>query len=165
MRFPIRPAREADAPAIIAVLNPIIAAGSLTIMDAPLTVAEQVAFMRGFPARGIFNVAACDEPGPQQGTVLGLQSIEPIDPADAGEIATFVSLDAHRRGVGRALTEATLAQAKRLGYRTIIATVRADNPRAIAFYQAQGFVPAGAAKHQPRNGGTLIDQVVMGRSM
>ncbi len=138
MVIEVREALFADAEGILQVLNPIIETGLYSAMKTPLTLAEQRAFLAGFTKRGVFIVAADGE------TLVGLQSIEPApgrsaDP-EIGEISTFVRLGSHRRGIGRALHAQTLLGAKARGYRTLIATIRADNPRALAYYRSLGFV-------------------------
>ncbi len=157
----IRSARPDDAPGIIAVLNPIIAAGGLTIMDQPLTLEDQRAFMRRFPERGVFNVAL-DQ---RSGTVLGLQSIEPFvesdDWPDHCEISTFIALDSLRRGIGRAITAQTLIEARAKDHRRILAHVRCDNPRALAFYQRIGFARIGHAVHHASGSGHAVPQFVL----
>jgi L-amino acid N-acyltransferase YncA len=154
----IRPATLADAPAIIEVLNPIIRLGDLTAMDQPLSVEAQVAWMRAFPPNGVFLVAACIDTG----RVLGLQDASPLPsgaPSLTAEVSTFVALNAQRLGIGRALTRATLLAAATLGLRTLTATIRADNPLALAFYQSQGFRIIGTIHNHARVRGALIDAV------
>ena len=75
-----------------------------------------------------------------------------------GEISTFVRLDSLRTGVGHALTEVTLAESTRLGYRTLRATVRADNAGALAFYENVGLVRRDTA-------GVAAERVVMERRL
>jgi RimJ/RimL family protein N-acetyltransferase len=58
------------------------------------------------------------------------------------------------RGVGRRLLEATLAQARRSGFKRIELDVHADNPRAIALYERAGFVREGIVRDA-----SLIDSV------
>jgi RimJ/RimL family protein N-acetyltransferase len=58
------------------------------------------------------------------------------------------------RGVGRRLLEATLAQARRSGFKRIELDVHADNPRAIALYEKAGFVREGIVRDA-----SLIDSV------
>ena len=102
--------------------------------------AEQVAFIRTLPQCAVYH-AAVDE----SGEVLGIQDVLPGE--GAGEISTFVRLDAHRRGIGRRLTPAALAAARARGFARVFATVRADNPGAVSFYESVGFRavrPAGA---------------------
>jgi ribosomal protein S18 acetylase RimI-like enzyme len=57
-------------------------------------------------------------------------------------------------GVGRRLLEATLAQARRAGFKGIELDVYADNPRAIALYEKAGFVREGIVRDA-----SLIDGV------
>jgi RimJ/RimL family protein N-acetyltransferase len=58
------------------------------------------------------------------------------------------------RSVGRRLLEATLAQARRSGFKRIELDVYADNPRAIALYEKAGFVREGIVRDA-----SLIDSV------
>lgn len=58
------------------------------------------------------------------------------------------------RGVGRRLLEATLAMARRAGFKRIELDVHADNQRAIALYEKAGFVGEGIVRDA-----SLIDSV------
>jgi len=49
MEYSIRKVTEEDASAIVALLNPIIAAGKYTVMDEELSVDDQNDFIRNFP--------------------------------------------------------------------------------------------------------------------
>jgi L-amino acid N-acyltransferase YncA len=162
MEFSIRTVREKDAKSIVELLNPIIQAGTYTIMDEQVSVDDQMDFIRGFPERGVFNVAVCND----SHKVLGLQDVQPISTGvnafrHVGEISTFVSLASHRKGIGRTLSQATFQAAKELGFIKICATVRADNPPAVAFYQSQGFRVIGTAQKHALVGGKYIDEVFM----
>src|SRR6187549_3971802 len=111
----IRAAREEDAAGIVALLNPIIDAGTFTTMDEQIAPETQVHFIRNFPARGVLNVAE----SPRDGRILGIQDVQPLSPLSAalfhlGEISTFVALDCRRSGIGSALMQATLAQASHI---------------------------------------------------
>lgn len=160
MRLRIRRAHEDDAGAMAAVLNPLIEAGIYTVLDALIAAAEQAAFIRDFPARGVFHVAIAED----DGQLLGLQDVMPVsrEPAFAHvrEISTFVALGAHRRGVGRSLCEATFRAAAAQGFRKISATIRADNPGAIAFYQRQGFRRIGIARQHALVRGRYVDEIL-----
>jgi len=130
----IRRAREHDSAAIIALLNPIIAAGIYTAMTDLVSVTDQQTFIQGLPERAIYNLAFVGE------GLVGMQDVLPhASETDVGEISTFVALDSHRRGVGQSLTDETTANADRLGYQTLRAIIRPDNTAAIAFYNRQGF--------------------------
>ncbi len=162
MEFSIRAAREEDAASIVELLNPIIQAGTYTIMNEQLSVDDQIDFIRGFPKRGVFNVAVCND----SQKVLGLQDVQPISTGvnafkHVGEISTFVSLASHRNGIGRSLSHATFKGAKEQGFLKISATIRADNPQAVSFYQSQGFSVIGIAKKHAFVRGNYIDEILM----
>ncbi len=164
MGFSVRAVREEDAASIVGLLNPLIQAGTYTVMDEPVSVDEQIDFIRGFPERGVFNVAVCDT----SGRLLGLQDVAPISPGSGafehvGVISTFVALGSHGRGIGRSLSEATFRAATRLGFVKISATIRADNPRAVSFYLSQGFRIVGTAQRHALIGGRYVDEVLAER--
>src|SRR5262245_32496846 len=69
----IRDVRIEDAEAIVAILNPIIAAGIYTALDTPISVEDEKAFIRRFPARGIFHVAM-----DATRRIVGFQDVEPF---------------------------------------------------------------------------------------
>jgi L-amino acid N-acyltransferase YncA len=135
MSLAIRPGRPEDAPAMAALLAPIVREGGLTAMPEP-TGPEAFAPLFDTPdPRRVLHVA---EAG---GRLLGFQWAEPYPalPPDIADMATFVALDAARRGVGRALFAATLPAARALGWRRLNAAVLATNPRGLAYYRAMGF--------------------------
>jgi L-amino acid N-acyltransferase YncA len=135
----VRPVAEADAPQIVTLLNEIIARGTFTAMDQEVTLEDQRAFIRRFPGRGVFHAAVTSD-----SQILGIEDVVPLAAASkvyahVGEISTFVRQDAQGKGVGRILSQATFQAACHNGFEKIMATVRGDNPRAIAFYRSQGF--------------------------
>ncbi len=161
MDFSIRGVREEDAASITELLRPIIRAGTYTIME-QASVDDQIDFIRGFPKRGVFNVAVCNA----SQKVLGLQDVRPMSTRSnvfkhVGEISTFVSLGSHRKGIGRSLSNATFQAAKELGFLKISAAIRADNPGAVSFYLSQGFRPIGTAQKHAFVGGKYIDEILM----
>ncbi len=150
----IRAAKLSDAPAISALLNKIIATKQFTILE-PLSAADQLEFMRAFPASGVFLVAE------ENNQILGLQDVSPSAIAGVGDIGTFVALNAQERGVGKALADATLLEARAKGYRKLMAMIRADNPRVIGFYGSLGFRIVGTLVQHVLAHGVLHDEVLM----
>ena len=152
MDLTIRPIAIADAAAVIAMLNPIILDGRYTSLVCPLSVMDEVEFIRSLPPNSICHVAVESKTK----VVVGIQDVLPqvVDFAatDVGEISTFVSLDFHRCGIGQRLSLKTFSAAKELGYKKLLATIRSDNSRAIEFYQSLGF----------RNLTTRVDPVIIG---
>jgi L-amino acid N-acyltransferase YncA len=160
----VREVRLDDAEALVAILNPIIAARAYTVLDEPFSVAAEADYIRGFPARGVFVVAeTC-------GGVVAMQSIEPFADYTAalrhvGVIGTFVALQARRRGLGSLLCAASASLARAKGFRKLLTYVRADNPAALAFYAEQGFRVVGTAVAQARIDGVFLDEVIIERQL
>ena len=162
MPIEIRQVRIDDAEQIVAILNPIIAAGTYTALDGPISVKDQRAFIEEFPERGIFHVAV----DRAERRVVGLQDVEPFAPAlrafdHVGGIGTFVDLSRRRSGIGRLLFQHTFAAAVAKDYEKLIAYVRADNPAALQAYLAQGFRVIGTASRHARINGRYVDEVLI----
>ncbi|HEX2356430.1 MAG TPA: ribosomal protein S18-alanine N-acetyltransferase [Micromonosporaceae bacterium] len=105
-------------------------------------------------ANGHHYLVAIDD----DGGVLGYAGLTayPSDEAWVQNIA--VRRDAQRRGVGRALLEALLAEAARRGARKVMLEVAADNGPAQRLYAAYGFEVVGVRRgyYQPSNTDALV---------
>jgi L-amino acid N-acyltransferase YncA len=162
--FMIRDAVPEDAEQLVAILNPIIEAGTSTALDTPYTVEEEREFIAAFPERGVFHVAV-REP---DGRVVGLQSVEPFTTGThafdhVGVMGTYVDLACHRQGIGRRLFAATFEAARRKGYEKIFTYVRADNEAGLAAYLGQGFEVVGTARRHAKIGGRYVDEIMIER--
>ncbi len=161
MSYIIRPVQEDDAQATLDLLHPIIMNGSYTIMQETLSIEAQAEYIRSFRHCGICNVAVQE----QDGTIIGMQSIEPIH-GDAkafrhvGEVSTFVALGAHRQGIGRSLSTVTFQESFKQGFLKLMAMIRADNPQAVSFYRGLGFTFIGTAKSHALVNNAFIDEVL-----
>lgn len=159
----IRPAEKRDAADMVALLNPIIAAGIYTAMNEPVTLTDQLEFVHTFPARGVFLVAV----HPDTGQIMGMQDVVPLSDESAwrhvGAISTFVALNAQRQGIGAQLCAAMFEAARAKGFRKLSATIRADNPHAVAFYLRQGFRLIGTAQQHALIRGRYVDEVLAER--
>lgn len=165
-RLAVRDVQPADAQGIVAVLNPIIASRAYTVLDAPVTADFERRFIERFPPRGIWKVAV----DPEDGRIVGFQVLEPF--ADythafdhVATLGTYVDLGRQRQGIAKALFAATLAAAREKGYEKIFTFVRADNPAALAAYQAHGFEVVGTARRQARMDGRYIDEILIERML
>ena len=129
-------------------------------MGSEQSVDEQRGFIAGFPERGVYVVATCDDTR----RILGIQDIMAASATPAlahvGAISTFVALGAHRRGIGRRLCSVTFREARARGFRKLTATIRADNSAALAFYQSQGFAVVGTARAHAFVGDRFVDEVL-----
>lgn len=164
MELLVREACLEDAEAIVAIMNPIIAAGVFTVFDTPWTIETEEAYLRGFPARGVFHVAV--DPADQR--VLGFQSMEPFATYThgfdhVGVLGTYVDHASRRQGIATALFEATFEAARRKGYEKLFTFVRADNPAALATYLKQGFGIVGTARRHAKSNGAYVDETIIER--
>lgn len=107
-------------------------------------------------ANGHFYLVATDDDGSVAG-YAGL-AVSPPDEAWVQNIA--VRRDAQRRGIGRLLLEALLAEAARRGVRSTLLEVAADNAAAQRLYATYGFEPIGVRRgyYQPSNTDALVMQ-------
>jgi len=164
MHLIIREVRADDAEGIIAILNPIIAAGQYTVLDTPFTAEAEREFIARFPERGIFLVAQ----RVPDGQIVGFQSLEPFGTYThafhhVATMGTFVDLAKRRKGIGTQLAKATFRAARRKGFEKIFTYVRADNPESLAFYLKLGFRIVGTAQRQARFGEYYVDEVIIER--
>jgi ribosomal-protein-alanine N-acetyltransferase len=111
-------------------------------------------------ANGHFYLVATGD----DGEVLGYAGLTGAPPDEAWVQNIAVRRDAQRRGVGRVLLEALLAEAARLGARSTLLEVAADNAPAQRLYAAYGFEPIGVRRgyYQPSNTDALVMQRTAG---
>ena len=165
MPVQVRAVLPSDAADVARILNGIIAAGAYTVLDTEVSSDDERRFIESFPPRGIFHVAVA-----AGGTVVGFQNVEPFATFTrafdhVGVIGTFVDLESRRSGIGRQLFAATFAEARRRGFRKLVAYVRADNPGALAAYLAHGFRVVGTARAQALINGRYVDETFIERTL
>ncbi|MGC4803730.1 ribosomal protein S18-alanine N-acetyltransferase [Micromonospora sp. DT233] len=104
-------------------------------------------------ANGHFYLVATDG-----GALLGYAGLAVAPPDEAWVQNIAVRRDAQRRGVGRALLEALLAEAADRGVRSTLLEVAADNAPAQRLYATYGFEPIGVRRgyYQPSNTDALV---------
>ncbi|WP_262283096.1 ribosomal protein S18-alanine N-acetyltransferase [Micromonospora sp. MA102] len=107
-------------------------------------------------ASGHHYLVATDD----DGTVLGYAGLMVAPPDEAWVQNIAVRRDAQRRGIGRLLLEALLAEAARRGVRSTLLEVAADNAPAQRLYAMYGFEPIGVRRgyYQPSNTDALVMQ-------
>lgn len=160
MSLTVRDATPADAEAIVAILNPIIAAREYTAFDTPFSVDAERAYLECFPARGVWKVAMLDD------HLVGFQVLEPFATYThafdhVGTLGTYVDLSRRRQGVARRLFAATFDAARARGYEKIFTFVRQDNAAALAAYLAQGFRTIGTARQHAKIDGRYVDEILI----
>lgn len=160
----IRRATPDDAAGVAAVLNGAILGGSPTILDTPVSVEDERAYIEDLPARGFILVAETPDAG-----IVGFQAVIPwSDFATTAHdhvatMGTFVSAAHRRLGVGEALARRSFAAALDLGYEKIFTDLRADNVASLAYHLSLGFTVVGAARGQARVGDRDVDVLFIER--
>lgn len=86
--------------------------------------------------------------------------------AGEAELLTLaVAPAARRQGLGRALVEGFLAEARARGAETAFLEVAETNAAARSVYAAAGFAPTGRRRGYYRGAGQVVDAILMGRSL
>ena len=158
----VRDVSPQDAEAIVAILTPIIEARSYTVFDVPFTADAERDYIKNFPARGVWKVAVRR----LDGRVVGFQVLEPFGTYTrafdhVAHLGTYVDLTERRQGIAKALFVKTFEVAREKGFEKIFTFVRADNPAALATYQAQGFQIVGVARQHAKIDGRYIDEIMI----
>ena len=94
------------------------------------------------------------------GKVVGFQGM--FDVGDGViSIGSFADQANPKRGVGRALIEGSIAEAKKRGFKSIIAKITSDNMLGLAYYSRMGFINDHIIPNDhTRNDGTRVDRIV-----
>lgn len=158
----IRPAVQADLPAIVAIYNSAIPGRQATADLQPVSTQSRQAW---FDAHGgnrplyvVENTA---------GQVLAWGSFSDYYPRHAyrisAEISIYVHQDARGSGLGRQLAEYMCAQAPALGIRNIIAVIFAHNTPSIRLFSSLGFSEWGRLPQVCDMETFVADVVILGK--
>jgi L-amino acid N-acyltransferase YncA len=160
----VRDAREADLLRIVAIYNEAIPGRRATADTEPVTVDSRRAwFHEHAPERRPLWVV---EGG---GDIVGWLSFQSFygRPAYAAtaEVSVYVSADAQRAGIGRALLERAVERAPGLGLATLVAFVFGHNEPSLRLFERHGFARWGHLPRVARLDGLERDLVILGRRL
>jgi L-amino acid N-acyltransferase len=151
----IRRAELADASAIAEIYNEAIATTTATFDTEPKSVAERTQWLQSHDDRHPVLVAVVN------GQVAGWASLTRWSerPAydDTAETSFYVHSTSRGQGVGRQLKDAIIAEARRLGFHTLIARVAEGSAESLHLNERAGFVHVGVLKEVGRKFGRLLD--------
>uniref|UniRef100_A0A7C2NYE4 N-acetyltransferase family protein n=1 Tax=Schlesneria paludicola TaxID=360056 RepID=A0A7C2NYE4_9PLAN len=151
----IRRATPADVEAITDIYNEAIRTTTATFDTEPKSLADRQSWFEAHGDRHPILVAEVD------GRVVGWTSLSPWSErrayADTAETTFYVHSQARGRGVGRQLKEAIIAEARRLGYHTLIARVAEGSHASLHLNESVGFVRVGTLREVGRKFGRLLD--------
>lgn len=155
----IRPATEADLPAINAIYNHYVEHSTCTYQLAPESVEARLAWFYRHGAAHPVTVAEV------AGEVVGWASLNVFNPREAYartvENSVYIHHQHHRRGLGRAMLADLIARARALGHHTIIAGVSAEQTASIGLHAGFGFVEIGRLREVGFKHGQWLDVVSM----
>jgi L-amino acid N-acyltransferase YncA len=159
--FRIRRATVGDAEAIVTILTRIASERVHSAIERPWTLEQQRNYLASLSSRETFHVAVSGS-----GEVIGHQSLELWSPllssmTHVGQLGTFLLTEWRRRGIGRALFQASESFARSSGYRKFLIQVRSSNTASQRFYQQLGFVPCGRLTRQVVVDGREDDEILM----
>lgn len=111
-------------------------------------------------AQGHYYLVARDE----DGTLLGYGGLAVLPPEEAWVNNLAVRRDAQRRGIGRAMLAALLAEAQRRRVQAVLLEVAADNHPAQQLYAGHGFEAVALRRgyYQPSNTDAVVMRAVLG---
>ena len=152
----IRPAQDADVPALAGLLNEIIARGGTTAYERPFTTDDFANAMLTGP-EVICSFVADD----RVSGLVGFQAVvrSAYVSKDVGDIATFSRIGWVQQGIGSLLFAATREAAAAKALSAINATIRADNVGGLAFYTRLGFTNHSIHRAIPLSNGTPVDRI------
>lgn len=155
----IRRADLSDIAAITDIYNEAILTSTATFDTEPRTVDDRIAWLHSHDDRHPVLVAVIGS------EVLGWASLTRWSerPAYDGTAETtfYVAAEYRGRGIGRQLKEAIIAEARRLGFHTLIARMAEGSDASRHVNQSVGFVHVGTLKEVGQKFGRWLDVDVM----
>ena len=161
----VRPATEADAPALAAIYGDAVLNGFGTFEEAAPSPADMDSRRRAVQEMGLpYLVAETD--GPEGKRVLGFAYAGPFRPRAAYrytlEDSVYVSPDAKGQGVGRAVLTEVIAACEALGVRQLMAVIGdSGNAGSIGLHRSLGFEQTGVGRSVGFKHGRWVDIVHM----
>lgn len=161
----VRPAIDADLPAVAAIYAENVLEGTGTFETTPPTVEAMARRRQAVLAPGLpWLVAVRDE------AVVGYAYASPFRTRAAyrytAEVSVYVGAEAQGAGVGRALLDALVQACEALGLRQLLAVIGdSENAASIALHRACGFGPAGAITGVGWKFDRWLDVVFMQRAL
>jgi len=157
----IRPARDADAPALREIFNEAVEDGLVTFETSPRSLDEQQRLIAAAEQDSRHPILVAE----LRNWTCGVAALVPHDarPAllDLAEAEIFVRRSFRSYGVGRQLMRVVQAEAARLGYRKLLGRVLADSRDTLRLCQATGWRVVGRHEQHARHNDALRDVVVV----
>lgn len=159
--FAVRPATQDDLRAIVGIYNWAVNQTFATIDSEPLDTEEAAAWWEAHGKRSKLLVATDD------GGVIGWARLFPWKQRGFDVVEDLVYVDPvhHGQGIGKALLEELIKEARGLGYRTIVATVATDNRSGLQLHEKLGFEAVGTIRNAANKFDRWMDITLVQRSL
>ena len=155
----IRPATQADLPAINEIYNYFVLHSTCTYQEDPSTPAEREVWFLAHGPQHPITVAEL------AGEVVGWASLSPFHPRSAYrrtvENSIYVRQDRQRQGIGNALLLDAIERATKLGHHTIIAGIDAEQAGSVHIHQRAGFEQVARLREVGFKFGRWLDVVYL----
>jgi len=157
----VRPSSKDDLKAIVGIYNWAVNQTFATIDSEPLDAEEAQEWWEMHGKRSKLLVAT-DETG-----VIGWGRLLPWKQRgfDVVECLVYVDPVHHGQGIGSALLDELIREARDLGYRTIVASVATDNRSGLALFTKQGFEMVGTIKNAAHKFDRWMDITLVQRGL
>jgi phosphinothricin acetyltransferase len=161
----IRPATEADLPAITEIYEHAVLHGTATFELIPPDLTEMTRRFKTLTDNGYPYLAASVD-----GRVIGYAYAGPYRPRPAYrftvENSVYLQPSIHRRGIGTQLLRRLIAESEARGYRQMIAVIGdSANAGSIAVHLRNGFTMIGTHPNVGFKFGRWLDTVMMQRAL
>lgn len=157
----VRPAQEEDLPAIVGIYNWAVNQTFATIDSEPLDPEEARQWWQD-AKRSPLLVADLADDG-----VAGWARLFPWKQRGFDIVEDLVYVDPlhHQKGIGRQLLTRLVEDARGLGYRTIVASLAADNRGGLRLHEAAGFEVVGTLRNAAYKFDRWMDLTLVQRSL
>jgi L-amino acid N-acyltransferase YncA len=154
-----RPATKNDVPAIVAILNDVIARTTATFMLHPQTLEDGVQW---FMERGeAYPVVAIDAGY----ALVGWGALSEHNPRvgyrHTADVSVYVHPKFQRRGIGRSISMELIRRACAIGHHTLIAHCCSESAASVALHEALGFVRIGHYREVGRKFDRWLDVIAL----
>ncbi len=160
----IRPAAEADLPAILAIYNDAVARTTAIWTDRPVDLANRRAWFVARVAQGFPILVALED-----GTVVGYGTFGDFRPFDGYrftvEHSVYVAEGVRRRGIASSLLASLEERAREMGKHVMVGGIASDNVASIRLHERSGFVETGRMPEVGFKFGRWLDLVLMQKTL
>lgn len=159
----IRPAVEADLPAILAIYNDAVLHTTAIWNETPVDLGNRASWFAARRDVG-FPVLVADD-GHSHGQVLGYGSFGEFRPFEGYrmtvEHSVYVLDAAQGRGIGKMLLNALIEEARHMGKRVMVGAIDASNYASLALHETMGFEETGRMPGVGEKFGKRLDLVLV----